>query len=545
MNQLPGDVKRLLSTAELPASVREIPAQLNPIAKGIFMAHQRQWVADRSDLKLCEKGRRTGITWAEAHDDTITAASSRAAGGDNVYYIGDTKEKGLEFIGYCAHFARVLATAMADDYMGIEVILFEDQLPDGSTRQITSYRIRFASGFEIVALSSRPENIRGLQGIVVIDEAAFHQDVDGVINAANALIIWGGKIRIISTHNGYHNPFNQLIQDTKRGEYDYSLHRYTFDDAVENGLYERVCFVKGKKPSKKGKKAWYQKVRRTYGNRIAQMREELDAIPQEGQGTAISSILAEACANKAHKVIRWSLPSEWVHKSPNERHNLAKDWINEYLDPLLDDLLAEHTNEQFWFGQDFARHRDFTVFGIIYKDIDLTRVVPITVELHNVPIKQQEEILWHTLDRLPILAGGGMDATGPGMTLAEYTADRYGHDRIQQIMLNNRWYSDNMGHTQLAFEQGTIEIPRDKNIISDITQLRIVDGIIKPPALRVKDLKDPDKYRHADAAIAYALGYFSTFQDAPFEIDIDILDKVEIDNNAAYGITPLADYHDY
>jgi phage FluMu gp28-like protein len=43
---------------------------------------------------LAEKGRRTGITFAEALDDTLLAASSREAGGMNLFYIGDTKEKG-------------------------------------------------------------------------------------------------------------------------------------------------------------------------------------------------------------------------------------------------------------------------------------------------------------------------------------------------------------------------------------------------------------------------------------------------------------------
>lgn len=35
--------------------------------------------------------------------------------------------------------------------------------------------------------------IRGLQGVVVIDEAAYHRDVRAVIDAVNALLIWGGK----------------------------------------------------------------------------------------------------------------------------------------------------------------------------------------------------------------------------------------------------------------------------------------------------------------------------------------------------------------
>ncbi len=183
--------------------------------------------------------------------------------------------------------AKVMSAAMAEGWNGIEVFLFEDQDKEGNTRQITSYRIRFASGFHIVALSSNPANIRGLQGIVNIDEAAFHKDVGAVIEACLALVIWGGKIRIISTHNGAKNPFNQLILDSRAGLYAFKVFHVTFDDAVANGLYERVCMIKGWNPTLQGKREWYEKVRKGYGTRRAAMLEELDAVPREGSGVAI------------------------------------------------------------------------------------------------------------------------------------------------------------------------------------------------------------------------------------------------------------------
>lgn len=60
-------------------------------------------------------------------NSTLIAGAQKAAGGDNVYYIGDTKEKGLEFIGYVAKFARVIAAQQAQDVSAIEEFLFEDQ----------------------------------------------------------------------------------------------------------------------------------------------------------------------------------------------------------------------------------------------------------------------------------------------------------------------------------------------------------------------------------------------------------------------------------
>ena len=71
------------------------------------MAYQQRWVADRSPLKVMEKSRRTGITWGEASDNVLTAASQRTAGGQNVYYIAYNQDMTIEYIQACAMWARV------------------------------------------------------------------------------------------------------------------------------------------------------------------------------------------------------------------------------------------------------------------------------------------------------------------------------------------------------------------------------------------------------------------------------------------------------
>lgn len=51
-------------------------------APPVLLPYQQRWVADASPLKVIEKSRRTGITWAEASDNVLTAASSAPAGWD-------------------------------------------------------------------------------------------------------------------------------------------------------------------------------------------------------------------------------------------------------------------------------------------------------------------------------------------------------------------------------------------------------------------------------------------------------------------------------
>ncbi len=406
--------------------------------------------------------------------------------------------------------AKVMASAMAEGWKGIEVFLFEDQQPDGSSKNITAYRIRFASGHQIVALSSNPASIRGLQGIVNIDEAAFHRNVQAVIDAATALIIWGGKIRIISTHNGDKNPFNQLIRDTRAGLYGFKIFRVTFDDAVANGLYERVCLIKGWTPTPEGKAEWYKRVRSAYGVKKDIMREELDVIPREGSGVAIPGVLIEACMTEERPILRLALDNDFALKPTNWRESWMAEWIRINLNPLLDvlDKARRHC-----FGQDFARHFDFSVFSPLSIEQSLKRRCPFMVEMHNVPTRQQEQIIWHIIDRLPNFTNGAMDATGNGAILAEYTADKYGHNRIFQVMLNDAWYRENMGPFERAFEDRMIDLMKDADVLNDIRTLERIDGITKLPKLHVADTKNASFMRHGDSAIALALGWFASLQN--------------------------------
>lgn len=498
------DTVRYVEWDELPETVKCIPDNLDPLAGGVLMAHQAEWVSIDAPIKVCPKGRRTGITFSEALDDTLIAASRRSAGGQNIFYIGDTKEKGLEFVGYVAHFARVIAEAQGGGNSRIEEFIFKDQQPDGSTKDITAYRIRFASGFAVVALSAKPASIRGLQGIVVIDEAAFHPKVAGVLEAATALLIWGGKIRVISSHNGKKNPFNQLVRDIEMGQYgpDAKVYTATFDDAVRNGLYERVCLMTRQQPTPEGKKKWYTQIRQLYGPRKAAMREELDAIPRDGAGASIPGVWIDRAMREVRPVLRLTLDDDFVRLPDQVRRDYASSWIKQHLQPLQATL---DKTQQHVFGQDYARHRNFTEFTPVALTQQLKRVVPFVVELHNVPSRQQEQILWALIEGLPRFAGGSMDATGPGQQMAEYTADRFGHGMIHQITLNVGWYSAWMPKLVQRFEDDHIDLPRDATLEGDLRCVEDVDGIPRVPDVNTRDLKDPELFRHGDFAISLAL----------------------------------------
>jgi len=509
------DVQRVVEWEELPVRARMVPDNWHSLQGGVLLKHQSEALAVKAKILAVRKGRRTGITYGFAHKGTIKAASRKSAGGMNVFYIGDTKDKGLEFIGYCAKFARVIAEAQGQGISSIEQFLFEDQDEKGNSRYISAYRIRFASGFQICALSSRPVNIRGLQGYVIIDEAAFHPDVDGVLEACMALLIWGGEIVVISSLNGKNNPFTQFCNDIEKGLYgeDAQVLTITFDQAVENGLYERVCLMTGEEATAEGKQKWYTSIRASYGPRKAAMREELDAIARDSGGICIPGIWIERAMPEERPVLRLALDDDFVKKSNFEREKWCEAWIERNLKPLVDQL---DPRDEHFFGQDYARHRDFTEFAPIALQQNLRRHVPFVVELHNVPTRQQEQVLWYMIDHLPNFRGGAMDATGPGSILAEYTADRYrrgsGDDAIEmihQIKLNRKWYGLWMPKMIGGFEDGIYDIPRDRDLENDLRAVESFDGIMMVPDVRRQDLKDPDLYRHGDFAVALVMGEYA------------------------------------
>jgi phage FluMu gp28-like protein len=489
---------------ELPRGF-ELPEDHDPLAAGILMDHQKEWLEDQSSLKLCEKGRRTGITYAEALDDTIIAASARSQGGDNVFYIGDTKDKGREFIGYVAHFAKIVAKELVD----VEEFLFEDQLEDGTSKFISAYRVRFASGFRVEALSSRPENIRGLQGIVVIDEAAFHKDVRQVLDAVNALLIWEGKIRIISTHNGVLNPFNELIQEAKAGKVSYTLHFIPFQKAVDNGLFKRVCLTKGKPWSQEDQDAWEAKIRGAYGVRTAQMRQELDAIPSDAAGSALSRVMIESNSDRSIPVIRWALQDAFKSAPAEERKRIMETWLREKLRPVLDKLDPDRRHD---FGQDFARSGDGSVIIVNELGRDLVRRGKLVIELRNVPYETQRDVVFFLGDALPRFGHAAFDATGNGAYLAEVAQQRWG-ERVSEVKLNAGWYGANSPAYVEAFADGTIVVAGDDDIIRDHQALQYVDGIIRVPEnFRYKGGDGFD--RHGDAGIAGILAWYASRQGA-------------------------------
>jgi phage FluMu gp28-like protein len=321
-------------------------------------------------------------------------------------------------------------------------------------------------------------------------------------------LIWGGELRIISTHNGDDNPFNELVKDVRAQKVPYALHRVTFDEALAEGLYRRVCAKLNQDWTAEGEATWRKEIRAFYG---ADAEEELDCVPKNSAGAWLSRNLIEARMIEA-PVLRWQPPQGFEVWPDRQRTAECADWIKAHLEPLL---RALEPGLQSGFGEDFGRTGDLTVFAPWQITRTLKRRFPFLIELRNTPFQQQEQILVALCDALPRFISGALDARGNGQYLAERAMQRYGAQRIEQVMLSEPWYREHTGPMKAAFEDGTIEIPRDADVLADLRAFQVVRGV---PRIPDRSVGTDGSKRHGDAGIAILLGdYASRREVVPME----------------------------
>ncbi|MDK3072755.1 hypothetical protein QO034_06505 [Sedimentitalea sp. JM2-8] len=499
------DALRAESRQQFPDALGEadsLPAVLLP--------YQAQLLATTASHQfvVCEKSRRIGMTWAVAADAVLTSGTQRQAGGMDTLYIGFNLDMAREFIDTAAMWAKAFIPAAS----GVQEFLFVDQKEGEEDQHINAFRIRFASGFEIVALTSKPRSLRGRQGYVIFDEAAFHDELDEMLKAANALLMWGGKVLVISTHDGDANAFNVLVKQVQAGERGDTacVVRVTFNDAVAAGLYERIALILGAQgrdvPTKE---AWIDSIHKVYGD---DADEELHCIPKAGTGAWLTAPLIEARMTADAPVLRLELPDNYLHLPRDAQSGLLLPFMVE-LAVLLETL---DQKPHYALGFDFARVSDLSCLSLLAMEQNLRRREALSIEMRNVPGDEQKAIVGDVMDAVrERLLGAAFDATGMGWTVAEDMGRRFGLRESEDapgivwaIKFSQDWYRLHMPPLKTAFEDDMIAIGRDADHLTDLRKVKTIRGIPRVPDLREADAKG--KKRHGDYAIALALAHFAS-----------------------------------
>jgi phage terminase large subunit-like protein len=232
----------------------------------VLLQYQKDWINNtrKHRVSIWEKSRRIGASWTDACLSVLNAVKNNT----DTYYISYNHSMTEQYIEDAAEWA--IKFNMIISSIKKRIIKNED-------KDILVFRIRLANGSKIVALSSKPKSLRSKQGDVVLDEAAFHEDFNGVMKAALALLMWGGSVRILSTHNTRYSEFNKLVEDVVAGGYPSYYHqKTTFREGIADGLFKKICLKLGDEYTLEKEFAYVKEMYADYGRAAS---EELDVIP--------------------------------------------------------------------------------------------------------------------------------------------------------------------------------------------------------------------------------------------------------------------------
>lgn len=448
----------------------------------IILGYQERWILDKSPVKVAEKSRRIGLSFC-----TALEAVHEADKGTSVWYIGYDEKMCSEFIQDCARWVEFAQAA--DDERTI-------------ASAVVSMQVRFTSGGRITALSSNPRTLRGKKGFIVVDEAAFHDDLAGIIKAAIAVTMWGGRVAIISTHYGANNPFCRLCDDIRNGIKDYSLHRISIDDALGDGLYGAICAANGVEEVPGGQSMWRKELFDDYG---AYAQEELLCIPNRTNTQYFSIDVLMRSSTPNCTIVAKEYKDDLVFKTDADYQIKAQEVISQI--PLPKKVIAAAI------GVDIGRRSDITSIAIahVYRphpSDPIKFVIKDMVELFNAPYRLQEEVI-HALYRyIGSVVGIAIDAIGTGNYLAEQITRTYGHHLVDSVNVNKKFNNVSIGNLRSCIEQGTVIIPRHENILTDFGLIETYDGTptIGGRKSRTIDASTGQRAkRHGDSVISIAL----------------------------------------
>ena len=295
----------------------------------------------------------------------------------------------------------------------------------------------------------------------IIDEAAFVDDLEEVLKAALAFLTWGGRVHVISTHNGEASPFNLLLRDVRDDKQPGSVHTITFRQAIDEGLGRRIFEVTGREWSPEAEAEWEAGIRRTLGHRGA---EELDCIPSAGSGAWLT----------------WEL-------------------IRALEDAAAGDPTA-FTNGITYIGVDVARRRDLWVAAVLERVADVLWLRELVVR-QGISFSEQRAIVRELAARYRP-SRIAVDQTGMGEAVVEQLEEDHGSMRVEGVLMTGPRRLDVATALREAAEDRRLRIPACDALRRDLHSIRTEQGPTGAPRL-LAETGDTDG--HADRFWAIAL----------------------------------------
>lgn len=407
-----------------------------------FLPYQDAWIDDQSLLKLMEKARQIGISWATA-DATVERTAAKEARFDQWVSSRDEIQATL-FLEDCKKFAQIYDSAARD----IGAIVID---PD---KKITAKVLQCANSRRIYSMSSNPNAQAGKRGGRVLDEFALHPDPRLLYSIAEPGTTWGGQMEIISTHRGSDNFFNELVEEIKhRGNPKrFSLHRVTLQDALDQGfLFKLQEVLRKDDPRQAMDEAEYFSYVRSRCASEEQFLQEYMCVPANDEGAFLTYDMIAACEYKSEEA--------WEMGGPRIINGRMVACMPDGT-PLGD----------LYLGVDVGRKKDLTVMWLLERvaGLLLTRKVK---EFQNKSFSEQEAELYELLDCSNVRRAA-IDATGLGMQFAERAAQKYGTYRVEEVRFTGPVKEALAYPVRAAYEDKIIRIPYRDQIRADLRAIK-------------------------------------------------------------------------
>jgi phage FluMu gp28-like protein len=432
-----------------------------------FLPYQQAWIKDRSRLKLMEKSRQIGLSFATAY-----RAVRETARQDTLLdtWVSSRDDIQAQLFGHdCENWAKILHLAAND--LSLRVI--DDK------EHITAHVLPFANGRAINSMSSNPNAQAGKRGSRILDEFALHPDPRQLYAIAYPGITWGGQLEIISTHRGSANFFNDLVNEVKHkgNPKGFSLHTVTLQTALEQGLLKKLKVKLPKDDARQGmdEAAYFDFIKAGCADDET-FAQEYMCQPSDDASAFLSYELISSCKYRAGEV-----------------------WETDLAD----------AKGRLFVGVDIGRDHDLTVIWVGEKlgDVLYTRRL---ITLSQETFDAQEHALYEIL-ALPQVRRCCIDQTGMGRQFTERAQKRFGKYKVEGVTFTGPSKEEMAYPLRAAFEERNVRIPDDNALTSDLRAIKketTASGNIRFSA-------DRGKNGHSDRfwALALALHAGKTVQE--------------------------------
>jgi phage FluMu gp28-like protein len=399
-----------------------------PARDTLLLPYQAKWVRDAARLKLAEKPRQVGWTWATAYSQ-VSRKSLTDARLDSWISSRDEIQARL-FLEDCKSFAGLLNIAARD--LGEQVI---------DDKGHSAHVLAFANGLRAHSMSSNPDAQAGKRGDRVLDEFALHPDPRKLYAIALPGITWGGSLEIFSTHRGSGNYFNTLIREiTEKGNpKGFSHHKVTLKDVLDQGfLYKLQSKLPEDDPRQQMDEAEYFDFTRAACPDEETFLQEYMCVPADDASAFLSYELIDPCL--------WRTAWEWT----------------------LAELAA--SKNPLYLGGDIGRVKDLTVFNVL-EAAGGQRLTRKHIRLQACPFDEQERRLYELLE-LPQMRRACIDNTGIGRQLVERAQKRFGEYKVEAVTFTGAVKEELAYPVRSAFEDKSIRVPDDRGIIASLRAIR-------------------------------------------------------------------------